>query len=51
MQLDEAVTFVRENVRKLLNVENVKLFPVSARSALERKLGTSDYEMQQKNRS
>ncbi|CAO2824213.1 unnamed protein product [Amaranthus hypochondriacus] len=48
-ELDEAVTFVRENVRKLLNVENVKLFPVSARSALERKLGTSAYEMQQQN--
>lgn len=42
MQLDEAITFVKDNVRKLLNVENVKLFPVSARSALEGKLATTD---------
>ncbi|KAK9733519.1 hypothetical protein RND81_04G072700 [Saponaria officinalis] len=37
-ELDEAITFVKENVQKLLNVEDVKLFPISARSALEAKL-------------
>ncbi|KAL2900658.1 putative transmembrane GTPase FZO-like chloroplastic [Bienertia sinuspersici] len=49
MQLDEAVTFVKDNVRKLLNVENVKLFPVSARSALEAKLAITDFGTDQPN--
>ncbi|KAH9617553.1 hypothetical protein KSS87_007130 [Heliosperma pusillum] len=48
MQLDEAITFVRENVQKLLNVEDVKLFPISARSALNAKLAAivagTDYQ-------
>ncbi|XP_021739804.1 probable transmembrane GTPase FZO-like, chloroplastic [Chenopodium quinoa] len=46
-ELDEAITFVRDNVRNLLNVENVTLFPVSARSALEAKLATNDGTVQQ----
>ncbi|KAL9236019.1 hypothetical protein vseg_010733 [Gypsophila vaccaria] len=37
-ELDEAITFVKDNVQKLLNVEDVKLFPISARSALDAKL-------------
>uniref|UniRef100_A0A803MX97 G domain-containing protein n=1 Tax=Chenopodium quinoa TaxID=63459 RepID=A0A803MX97_CHEQI len=47
LQLDEAITFVRDNVRNLLNVENVTLFPVSARSALEAKLASTDGTVQQ----
>ncbi|XP_021727880.1 probable transmembrane GTPase FZO-like, chloroplastic isoform X2 [Chenopodium quinoa] len=46
-ELDEAITFVRDNVRNLLNVENVTLFPVSARSALEAKLASTDGTVQQ----
>lgn len=43
MQLKEAVLFIKDNVRKLLNTEDVILYPVSARSALEAKLmSTSD---------
>lgn len=41
MQLEEAISFVKENTRKLLNTENVILYPVSARSALEAKLSTA----------
>lgn len=41
MQLEEAIAFVKENARKLLNVETVALYPVSARSALEAKLSDS----------
>lgn len=41
MQLEEAINFVKENARKLLNVESVTLYPVSARSALEAKLSAS----------
>ncbi|XP_031400932.1 probable transmembrane GTPase FZO-like, chloroplastic isoform X2 [Punica granatum] len=37
-ELEEATSFIKENTRKLLNVEHVKLYPVSARSALEAKL-------------
>lgn len=48
-ELDEAITFVRDNVGKLLNVEHVKLFPVSARAALEAKLATADFETDQQN--
>ncbi|XP_008783174.2 probable transmembrane GTPase FZO-like, chloroplastic [Phoenix dactylifera] len=39
-ELEEATTFVKENVQKLLNIEDVKLFPVAARSALEAKLSS-----------
>nr|XP_029121551.1 probable transmembrane GTPase FZO-like, chloroplastic isoform X2 [Elaeis guineensis] len=42
-ELEEATTFVKENAQKLLNTEDVMLFPVSARSALEAKL-SSVYE-------
>ncbi|ANM60343.1 FZO-like protein [Arabidopsis thaliana] len=40
-ELEEAISFVKENTRKLLNTENVILYPVSARSALEAKLSTA----------
>lgn len=41
MQLEEAIAFIKENTRKLLNTEKVILYPVSARSALEAKLSPS----------
>lgn len=41
MQLEEALSFVKENAAKLLNTEHVLVFPVSARSALEAKLSAS----------
>jgi len=37
-QLQEATSFISENVQKLLKAENVALYPVSARSALESKV-------------
>ncbi|KAG9154113.1 hypothetical protein Leryth_000603 [Lithospermum erythrorhizon] len=37
-ELEEAIIFIKNNVKKLLNIEDVLLFPVSARSALEKKL-------------
>ncbi|KAL0389512.1 UNVERIFIED_CONTAM: putative transmembrane GTPase FZO-like, chloroplastic [Sesamum calycinum] len=37
-ELDEAIGFIKENTRKMLNAEDVTLYPVSARSALEAKL-------------
>ncbi|KAL5202722.1 hypothetical protein ABZP36_013674 [Zizania latifolia] len=37
-ELEEATAFIKENARKLLNTEDVTLFPVSSRSALEVKL-------------
>ncbi|ESQ36613.1 hypothetical protein EUTSA_v10006729mg [Eutrema salsugineum] len=40
-ELEEAISFVKENTRKLLNTENVILYPMSARSALEAKLSTA----------
>lgn len=43
MQLEEAMSFIKDNIQRLLNTENVILYPVSARSALESKLiATSD---------
>lgn len=41
MQLEEAISFIKDNVQKLLNTEDVILYPVSARSALEAKLTAS----------
>lgn len=41
MQLEEATSFIEENTQKLLNVEQVTLYPVSARYALEAKLSDS----------
>ncbi|CAH9081218.1 unnamed protein product [Cuscuta europaea] len=35
---DEAVAFIKENAKKLLSTENVTLYPVSSRCALETKL-------------
>lgn len=47
-ELEEAVSFIKKNVQKLLNVKHVILYPVSARLALEAKLSASgigkDYE-------
>ncbi|XP_023553753.1 probable transmembrane GTPase FZO-like, chloroplastic isoform X1 [Cucurbita pepo subsp. pepo] len=40
-ELEEALSFVKENAAKLLNAEHVCVFPVSARSALEEKLSAS----------
>ncbi|KAL5982543.1 hypothetical protein ACLOJK_016616 [Asimina triloba] len=40
-ELEEATAFVKENAQKLLNMEQVMLYPVSARSALEAKLSAS----------
>lgn len=40
-ELEEAMSFIKENTKKLLNTEHVTLFPVSARTALEAKLSTS----------
>ncbi|XP_057966566.1 probable transmembrane GTPase FZO-like, chloroplastic isoform X6 [Malania oleifera] len=37
-ELEEGISFIKENAQKLLNTEYVTLFPVSARSALEEKL-------------
>ncbi|GER24822.1 FZO-like [Striga asiatica] len=37
-ELNEAIVFIKENTRKMLNAEQVTLYPVSARSALEAKL-------------
>ncbi|RYR74087.1 hypothetical protein Ahy_A02g008702 isoform C [Arachis hypogaea] len=37
-ELEEAMSFVKDNVQRLLNTEDVILYPVSARSALEEKL-------------
>lgn len=41
VQLEEAVSFIKENTQKLLNAEHVTIYPVSARSALEAKLSAS----------
>ncbi|KAI5395181.1 hypothetical protein KIW84_061688 [Lathyrus oleraceus] len=37
-ELEEAMSFIKDNIKRLLNTENVILYPVSARSALEAKL-------------
>lgn len=37
-ELEEAMSFIKDNVKRLLNTEDVVLYPVSARSALEAKL-------------
>lgn len=41
VQLEEAMSFIKENTQKLLNAENITIYPVSARSALEAKLSDS----------
>nr|CAB3461600.1 unnamed protein product [Digitaria exilis] len=40
-ELEQATAFVKENAKKLLNTEDVTLFPVSSRAALEAKLSYS----------
>lgn len=43
VQVEEVIAFVKENTRKLLSMEDIKLYPVSAWSALEAKISTSNY--------
>lgn len=50
-ELEEAITFIKENTRKLLNTESITLYPVSARLALESKLSTFDGALSQNNGS
>ncbi|KAH0638045.1 hypothetical protein KY285_037735 [Solanum tuberosum] len=50
-ELEEAIAFIKENTRKLLNSESVTLYPVSARLALESKLSTFDGALSQNNGS
>lgn len=50
-ELEEAIAFIKENTRKLLNIESVTLYPVSARLALESKLSTFDGALSQNNGS
>ncbi|XP_027115677.2 probable transmembrane GTPase FZO-like, chloroplastic [Coffea arabica] len=40
-ELQEAISFIEENARKLLNTEIITLYPVSARCALEAKLSAA----------
>ncbi|KAJ6736095.1 TRANSMEMBRANE GTPASE FZO [Salix viminalis] len=40
-ELEEAMLFIKENTRKLLKTDDVILYPISARSALEAKLSAS----------
>ncbi|XP_022769528.1 probable transmembrane GTPase FZO-like, chloroplastic [Durio zibethinus] len=40
-ELEEAILFIKENTQKLLNTEDVTLYPVSARSVLEEKLSAT----------
>ncbi|KAI9395268.1 hypothetical protein POPTR_005G209200v4 [Populus trichocarpa] len=40
-ELEEAMLFIKENTRKLLKTNDVILYPISARSALEAKLSAS----------
>ncbi|KAK8630710.1 hypothetical protein V6N13_079491 [Hibiscus sabdariffa] len=40
-ELDEAISFIKENTQKLLNTEDVTLYPVAARSVLEEKLSAT----------
>ncbi|MCL7038402.1 hypothetical protein MKW94_010241, partial [Papaver nudicaule] len=37
-ELEEAIAFIKENIRQLMNTEHVTLYPVSARSAIQAKL-------------
>ncbi|XP_051118794.1 probable transmembrane GTPase FZO-like, chloroplastic [Andrographis paniculata] len=37
-ELEEAVSFIKENARKMINAEHVSLYPISARRTLEAKL-------------
>ncbi|XP_055813276.1 probable transmembrane GTPase FZO-like, chloroplastic isoform X2 [Solanum dulcamara] len=50
-ELEEAIAFIKENTRKLLNTESVTLYPVSARLTLESKLSTFDGAFTQNNGS
>ncbi|KAH9315399.1 hypothetical protein KI387_024026, partial [Taxus chinensis] len=40
-ELDEAVTFVKDNAQQLLSTEQIILYPVSSRSALEAKIAAT----------
>lgn len=43
-EVEEVTAFIKENTRKLLNIEDIRLYPVSARSALEAKLSVLNYD-------
>ncbi|PKA62620.1 hypothetical protein AXF42_Ash012207 [Apostasia shenzhenica] len=45
-ELEEATGFVKENAQKLLNTGDVRLYPVSSRSALEAKLSALNSNVQ-----
>ncbi|GMI73825.1 FZO-like [Hibiscus trionum] len=40
-ELEEAISFIKENTQKLLNTEDVALYPVAARCVLEEKLSAT----------
>lgn len=42
-EVEEAIAFIKENTRKLLTLEDIRLYPVSARSALEAKISASSF--------
>ncbi|KAL9395848.1 hypothetical protein Peur_010101 [Populus x canadensis] len=42
-ELEEAILFIKENTRKLLNTDDMILYPTSAQSALEAKLSASSH--------
>ncbi|ONK60627.1 uncharacterized protein A4U43_C08F20720 [Asparagus officinalis] len=42
-ELEEATAFIKENTCNLLSVEDIRLYPVSAHSALEAKISASNY--------
>ncbi|XP_073315343.1 probable transmembrane GTPase FZO-like, chloroplastic [Primulina huaijiensis] len=50
-ELEEAVAFIKENAKKMLNSEHISLFPVSARSVLEAKLAVSSGGLDQQEKS
>lgn len=41
LQLEEAISFIKENTKKLLNTGDVTLYPVAARLVLEEKLSAT----------
>ncbi|KAJ6797597.1 putative transmembrane GTPase FZO-like, chloroplastic [Iris pallida] len=43
-EVEEVTAFIKENTRKLLNIEDIRLYPISARSALEAKLSVLNYD-------
>ncbi|KZV32417.1 hypothetical protein F511_03700 [Dorcoceras hygrometricum] len=50
-ELEEAVAFIKENAKKMLNSEHISLFTVSARCTLEAKLAASSGGVAQQEKS